>query len=298
MAIIRKDEILEKALAGDASAVPRYNLRRPDGTLIGENVSLELANVIAQSGTPVNAAALNEMLAASGVTGGTATAYTLAQEGYYLFDGAPVKFRLHTASGQNPTININGTGAKPLVNAYGGTMPIATPEGTWITAMYSATADAYIIAAGKSPVITKKTLTSGATAVAMPLAADYKAFRLEFAASCSNGTNISITSNATVHLARTIGHQILSASNSAVTYYEGYAQTIARSNYNGNMVNTMAYGSMLIANGNGDARVGGTLVTRYTSDVFTAILSGTVSTITISGYFEKGSTFILEGMSE
>lgn len=251
-------------------------------------------------GTPLNKKLLDYAVAACGVTAGTATAYTLDDEfgGFELVDGAKVNFRLHTASGQTPTININGTGAKPLVNAYGGTMPIATPEGTWITAMYSATADAYIIAAGKSPVITKKTLTSGATAVAMPLAADYKAFRLEFAASCSNGTNISITSNATVHLARTIGHQILSASNSAVTYYEGYAQTIARSNYNGNMVNTMAYGSMLIANGNGDARVGGTLVTRYTSDVFTAILSRTVSTITISGYFEKGSTFILEGMPE
>lgn len=253
-----------------------------------------------EPGTPLNKKLLDFAVAACGVTAGTATAYTLDDEfgGFELVDGAKVNFRLHTASGQNPTININGTGAKPLVNAYGGTMPIATPAGTWIDAVYSSVADAYIIAAGKSPVITKKTLTSGATAVAMPLAADCKAFRLEFAASCSDGTNISITSNATVYLARTIGHQILSASNSAVTYYEGYAQTIARSNYNGNMVNTMAYGSMLIANGNGDARVGGTLATRYTSDVFTAILSGTVSTITISGYFEKGSTFILEGMPE
>lgn len=298
MAIARKDEILEKVLSGDATAVPRYNLRRPDGTLIGENITLELANIIAQNGTPVNAAALNEMLAASGVTAGTAYAYTLAQEGFALFDGAPIRFRLHTASGQNPTININGTGAKPLVNAYGGTMPIATPAGTWIDAVYSSVADAYIISAGKSTVITKKTLTSNATAVSMPLSADYKAFRLVFVASCNNGTNISITSNATVHIARTIGHQIISASNSALTYYEGYAQTIAKSSYTGNFVNTTAYGSMLIANGDSDARIGGTLVTRFTSDVFTAILSGAVSTITISGYFEKGSTFILEGMPE
>ena len=253
-----------------------------------------------EEGTPLNKKLLDYAVAACGVTAGTATAYTLDDEfgGFELVDGAKANFRLHTASGQSPTININGTGAKPLVNAYGGTMPIATPAGTWIDAVYSSVVDAYIISAGKSTVITKKTLTSNATAVKMPLSADHKAFRLEFVASCYNGTNISITSNATVYIARTIGHQIISSGNSALTYYEGYAETIAKSSYTGNLVNNMAYGSMLIANGNGDARVGGTLATRFTSDVFTAILTGAVSTITISGYFEKGSTFILEGMPE
>lgn len=146
MAIARKDEILEKVLSGDTTAVPRYNLRRPDGTLIGENVTLELANIITQSGTPVNAAALNEMLAASGETGGTSTAYTLVQDGFYLFDGAFIRFCLHTASGDNPTLNINGTGAKRLLDTYGKPIYRGMPAGTWIDANYSDLIDAYVTA--------------------------------------------------------------------------------------------------------------------------------------------------------
>lgn len=148
MAINRKDEILEKALSSDPSAVPRYNLRAPDGTLIGENIALELANAVTQMGTPINAAALNEMLAASGVTAGASAAYTLAQDGFALFDGAPVRFRLHTASGANATLNVNGTGAKPVKTVIGDSMPSGIPAGMWVSAIYSATADAYILTGG------------------------------------------------------------------------------------------------------------------------------------------------------
>lgn len=146
MATIRQDEIIEKALPGDPSAVPRYNLRAPDGTLIGENIALELANMVTQMGTPVNAATLNEMLAASGVTAGTASAYTITQENFVLFDGAPVRFRLHVASGTNPTLNVNGTGAKALKTALGDAMPSAIPVGVWVDAFYSAALDVYILA--------------------------------------------------------------------------------------------------------------------------------------------------------
>ena len=145
MAIVRQDEILEKAISSDPSAVPRYNLRAPDGTLVGENIALELANAVTQMGTPVNAAALNEMLAASGITSGSSTAYTLAQEGFSLFDGATVRFRLHVASGVNPTLNVNGTGAKPIISALGDAMPNATIANAWVTATYSALIDAYIL---------------------------------------------------------------------------------------------------------------------------------------------------------
>lgn len=148
MAIVRQDEIIEKAAASDASAVPRYNLRNADGTFLGENVALELANAVTQMGTPVNAAVLNEMLAASGVTGGTSTAYTLAQENFSLFDGAPVRFRVHTATGANATLNVNGTGAKPVKTVIGDSMPSGIPVGMWVNVIYSSSADAYILTGG------------------------------------------------------------------------------------------------------------------------------------------------------
>lgn len=196
MAIIRRDEILEKVLAEDASAIPRYNLRRPDGTLIEENVTLELANTIAQNGTPVNAAALNEMLAASGVTGGTSTAYTLAQDGFYLFAGAFVRFGLHTASGDNPTLNINGTGAKRLLDPYGKPIYSGMPAGTWVEAVYSDLMDAYVTASVPrydptySPIDLIANITPVSTfAVDIPLPAQYSRFSVDVIENYTYNTN-------------------------------------------------------------------------------------------------------------
>jgi hypothetical protein len=170
MAIPRKDEILEKALSADASAVPRFNLRAPDGTILYENLTLELANVITQSGTPVNAAALNEILAASGVTRGTPTAYILDQEGYYLFEGAPIKVLLHETSGDNPTLNINGTGAFPLMTLTG-SMPRGVPEGTWINAIYDSAEQCYFVLGlnGGTRIVTNSRLSSNASSIRIPI---------------------------------------------------------------------------------------------------------------------------------
>ena len=146
--IKHQDEILLPAVSSDRTAVPRYDVVAPDGQTIYEDVALKLANDVAQPGTPINKPLLDEFLAASGITAGSATAYTLAQEGYSLFDGASVRFRLHTASGGNATLNINGTGAKPLRDVLGETMNEGIPAGTWLTATYSAAAGAYIIMSG------------------------------------------------------------------------------------------------------------------------------------------------------
>lgn len=148
--IPHRDEILRPAVSTDATAVPRFDLVRPDGTVAEKNAALKLANPVAREGTPISKAVLDEMLAASGVTAGTATAYTLAQEEYTLFDGAPVRFRLHVASGDGATLNINGTGAKPLRDMMGAAMPGGIPAGTWMTAYYSAAEGAYVLAGGEA----------------------------------------------------------------------------------------------------------------------------------------------------
>lgn len=148
--IPHRDEILRPAVSTDSTAVPRYDIVRPDGTIAEKNVAMRLANPVAREGTPISKAALDEMLAASGVTAGTATAYTLAQDEYTLFDGAPVRFRLHVASGDGATLNINGTGAKPLRDMMGAAMPGGITAGTWLTAYYSAAAGAYVLAGGEA----------------------------------------------------------------------------------------------------------------------------------------------------
>ena len=49
-----KDEILQKALSSDQTTIPRYDIVKPDGTKVAENVQLILKNSILVSGTPLN----------------------------------------------------------------------------------------------------------------------------------------------------------------------------------------------------------------------------------------------------
>lgn len=125
----------------------RVKMTRSDGTF--EYVTLERADNPTQEGTPLSKALLDYAVAACGVTAGTATALTLddAFGGFTLTDGAKVNFRLHVASGANPTLNVNGTGAKALVDANGAAIA-PTPAGTWITATYSAESDCFGVSGG------------------------------------------------------------------------------------------------------------------------------------------------------
>lgn len=137
MAKVRADEVLGKAVDTDSTAVPRYDLVAPDGRVVATNVALTLKNPIVQRGMPVDKAAMDECLAASGTTAGSATAFTLTQPNFALFDGALVRIKLHVDSGATPTLNINGTGAKALMQSKIKPFKAGIPAGTWVTFVYS-----------------------------------------------------------------------------------------------------------------------------------------------------------------
>lgn len=86
-------------------------------------------------------------LMASGVTTGTTTAYVLTDENgdTELIDGANIQFRLHVASGASATIDVNGTGAKSIKTIFNEDMSSGIVAGAWLTAIYSAASDAYIL---------------------------------------------------------------------------------------------------------------------------------------------------------
>ena len=138
MAKVRADEVLGKAVDTDSVAVPRYDLVAPDGTVVATNVMLSLKNPIVQQGMNVDKVAMDECLAASGTTEGSATAFTLSQPNFTLFDGALVRIKLHVDSGATPTLNINGTGAKALMQSKTKPFKAGIPAGTWVTFVYSA----------------------------------------------------------------------------------------------------------------------------------------------------------------
>ena len=144
MAKTRVDEVLGK-VGSDTEVIPRYDLVAQDGTVVATNVKLVLKNQVITAGMPVDKAAMDECLAASGTTGGSATALTLVQPNFALFDGALIRFKLHVDSGATPTINVNGTGAKALMQSKTKSMKAATPAGTWLTAIYSSTFDFFVL---------------------------------------------------------------------------------------------------------------------------------------------------------
>lgn len=146
MAQERKDEILDKALASDPVAVPRYDIVAPDGTRTIQNAEIVLKNPILREGMPYSAQFANEVLAASGVASGEFN-FSLAQTGFKLADGAVVLAKLlyPLASGQNYTLNVNGTGAKAIVTRNNKTSLGRQAANTWTYLIYSSSLDRYVL---------------------------------------------------------------------------------------------------------------------------------------------------------
>lgn len=106
---------------------------------------MERADQPQVEGTPLNKRLLDFAVAACGTTAGTGSAYTLDGElvdGFTLTDGAKVNMKLHTASQAGATLNVAGTGAKPIQSFFGS--GVTLPAGVWVTAVYSADKDAYL----------------------------------------------------------------------------------------------------------------------------------------------------------
>jgi hypothetical protein len=108
---------------------------------------MERADDPIDPGTPLNKKLLDFAVAACGATAGTASAYTLDDEfgGFTLTDGARVNFRLHVASRANPTLDVNGTGAKPITNETGTPLETSMPAGTWLSGTYSSAFDSFVV---------------------------------------------------------------------------------------------------------------------------------------------------------
>lgn len=132
--------------------VPTYPGRVKLTPVVGQTniYDLEMADQPTENGTGLNKALFDYSMAAIGTTAGTANALTLAGDGgFTLTDGSTIRFKLHVSSGDSPTINVNGTGAKALKTADGSYMP-ETPAGAWISATYSSSLDFFVCAAGNA----------------------------------------------------------------------------------------------------------------------------------------------------
>lgn len=148
MAIERKDEVLAKALPSDNEIIPRYRGKDENGHTIFEHVELQLENEIQQEGMPYNKTFANEVLAASGVASGGNGIYSLTQPGFLLLDGALVRFRVPENWGDEFTLNVNETGALPVLDTAGEPISTDLVQGAWVEALYSSAVGAYFFKSG------------------------------------------------------------------------------------------------------------------------------------------------------
>lgn len=144
MAKVRKNEVLGKALASDQTVIPRFTIKDAAGAVIAENATVELMNPVITQGMAVDKQAMDECLAASGTLAGTAPTFTLAQEGYALFDGAPIFFKGHVDFFGPATLDVNGTGRKQLLSSKKTNM-CRILAGGWYIAFYSLSLNGYIL---------------------------------------------------------------------------------------------------------------------------------------------------------
>lgn len=149
MAKVRSNEILEKALPTDPGAIPRFDIKAPDGSVLASDVTLELKNKVLQSGMPVDKQAIDECLAASGAVYGDKKVLILDQENFVLFDGAPVRIKLFDALSGACTLNVNKTGAK-RIKTSSGEDPDGFVKDMWVDLIYCADKDQYVIAGGSA----------------------------------------------------------------------------------------------------------------------------------------------------
>lgn len=84
-----------------------------------------------------------------GTTTGTSTAYNLNIGSQYTslddMDGVVIRAKFHTTTGDNPTLNVNGLGAKPILAENGANIPYQIGENVWATLIWSSTLNGWIV---------------------------------------------------------------------------------------------------------------------------------------------------------
>lgn len=103
-----------------------------------------------------------------GTTTGTSTAYNLNIGSQYTslddMDGVVIRAKFHTTTGDNPTLNVNGLGAKPILAENGANIPFQIGENVWATLIWSSTLNGWIVQGwGKKKVMKTELITSTST---------------------------------------------------------------------------------------------------------------------------------------
>lgn len=85
-----------------------------------------------------------KQLRAEGISSGNASALELSVPFFVLFDGVMARVKIHTNTAIGATLNVNNTGAKPIIRIDGEPIDLELKQGTWCIFIYSSTLDSWV----------------------------------------------------------------------------------------------------------------------------------------------------------
>lgn len=97
----------------------------------------------------------DKRIRAQGTSTGNALALELSVPTFELLDGTMVRVKIHVNTSANATLNVNNTGAKPIIRIDGEPIDLELKQGTWCIFVYSATLDSWVFEGWSTKAVTK-----------------------------------------------------------------------------------------------------------------------------------------------
>lgn len=100
----------------------------------------------------------DKRIRAQGVSTGTAKALELSVPVFTLLDGIMARVKIHTDTAEGATLNVNATGAKPIIRIDGEPIDLVLKQGTWCIFIYSSTLDSWVFEGWSTKTVVKSAI--------------------------------------------------------------------------------------------------------------------------------------------
>ena len=100
----------------------------------------------------------DKRIRAQGTSTGTSGALELSVPVFRLIDGIMVRVKIHTDTAEGATLNVNNTGAKPIVRIDGEPIDLVLKQGTWCIFIYSSTLDSWVFEGWSTKTVVKSAI--------------------------------------------------------------------------------------------------------------------------------------------
>ena len=100
----------------------------------------------------------DKRIRAQGTSTGTSGALELSVPVFTLIDGIMARVKIHTDTAEGATLNVNNTGAKPIIRIDGEPIDLVLKQGTWCIFIYSSTLDSWVFEGWSTKTVVKSAI--------------------------------------------------------------------------------------------------------------------------------------------